>query len=99
MLLSFYKNVDFFQQKYILNPPIRRLLTSGASESGFHKMCGEYLYAYRQEDYATEELGLETTGDGLAETDAEQVTRYGEEEGYEAYDEERKRDGGERRVA
>ena len=62
-------------------------------------MCGEYLYAYRQEDYATEELGLETAGDGLAETDAEQVTRYGEEEGYEAYDEERKRDGGERRVA
>ena len=32
-------------------------------------------------------------------TDAEQVTRYGEEEGCEAYDEERKRDGGERRVA
>ena len=62
-------------------------------------MGDKNLHTYRQEDDAAKELGLETAGDGLAETDAEQVTRYGEEEGYEAYDEERKRDGGERRVA
>ena len=41
-------------------------------------MGDKNLHTYRQEDDAAKELGLETAGDGLAETDAEQVTSNGE---------------------
>ena len=48
--------------------------------SGFHQMGGENLHAYRQEDDAAEELGLETAGDSLAEMNAEQVACQGKKE-------------------
>ena len=51
-------------------------------------MSDEYLYAYRQENKAAEELGFEAAGDGLAKTDAEKVARNGEEEGDNADDKE-----------
>ena len=62
-------------------------------------MSDEYLYAYRQENKAAEELGFEAAGDGLAKTDAEKVARNGEEEGDNADDKEWERHVRERRVA
>ena len=56
-------------------------------------MSDKNLYAYRQENQASEELWFEATGNGLAKTYAEKVTCHGKEKGHNADDKQGKRNG------
>ena len=56
-------------------------------------MSDKNLYAYRQENQATEELWFEATGNGLAKTYGEKVTCHGKEKVHNADDKQGKRNG------